>query len=70
MVSPAFRTIARLILVNSVACVCGAVVLSVLSLSAAPAQAAAQPNPPALVHPPIVPAPLRSEPFSLRDCGA
>jgi uncharacterized repeat protein (TIGR01451 family) len=62
MVSPAVRTITRLILVNSVACVCGAVVLSGLSLSAAPAQAAPQPKPTALLLPPIVPAPRHSEP--------
>ena len=71
MVSPAFRTITRLILVNSVACVCGAVVLSVLSLSASAVQAAPQPNPtPVLLHP-IVPVPLHGElalsDFSRRD---
>ncbi len=45
MVSPAFRTITKFILVNSVTCVFGVLVLSVLSLGASPVQAAQLPKP-------------------------
>ncbi len=55
MVSPAFRAITKFILVNSVACVFGVLVLSILSTGAAPVQAAQLPKPTAPLALPLLP---------------